>query len=281
MIGRDVSFITKLAESSRARDSIVCVGLDPRTRSHPRDARHRPAGRAAFPPAGDPRHVRLRMRVQTESRLLRALRERGLRRPGADAPGDPERHPGRARREARRCPEHVRRVRGCALRLASTRTPSPSRRISAWTASSRSAATAATRWCLRARAIPGRGICRTSSSTGVRSTSASSSAASRLSQRTGAASSSARRIRRRRGAFASSRPIACSSCPASAARAGISPPRIRAGLDARGGGVLPSASRSVTYASSGADFEKAAAAAAARRCAMPRTPLAPRAVERR
>jgi orotidine-5'-phosphate decarboxylase len=29
MIGRDVSFITKLAESSRARDSIVCVGLDP------------------------------------------------------------------------------------------------------------------------------------------------------------------------------------------------------------------------------------------------------------
>jgi orotidine-5'-phosphate decarboxylase len=29
MIGREVSFITKLAESSRARDSIVCVGLDP------------------------------------------------------------------------------------------------------------------------------------------------------------------------------------------------------------------------------------------------------------
>lgn len=29
MIGRDVSFLTKLAESSRARDSIVCVGLDP------------------------------------------------------------------------------------------------------------------------------------------------------------------------------------------------------------------------------------------------------------
>jgi orotidine-5'-phosphate decarboxylase len=37
---------------------------------------------------------------------------------------------------------------------------------------------------------------------------------------------------------------------------------IRAGLDARGGGVLPSASRSVTYASSGADFETAAASAA-------------------
>ncbi len=29
MIGREVSFLTKLAESSRARDSIVCVGLDP------------------------------------------------------------------------------------------------------------------------------------------------------------------------------------------------------------------------------------------------------------
>ena len=29
MIGRNVSFLTKLAESSRARDSIVCVGLDP------------------------------------------------------------------------------------------------------------------------------------------------------------------------------------------------------------------------------------------------------------
>lgn len=37
---------------------------------------------------------------------------------------------------------------------------------------------------------------------------------------------------------------------------------IRAALDARGGGVLPTASRSVTYASSGADFETAAAAAA-------------------
>jgi orotidine-5'-phosphate decarboxylase len=37
---------------------------------------------------------------------------------------------------------------------------------------------------------------------------------------------------------------------------------IRAALDARGGGVLPSASRSVTYASSGADFESAAASAA-------------------
>jgi len=36
---------------------------------------------------------------------------------------------------------------------------------------------------------------------------------------------------------------------------------IRAGLDASGGGVLPSASRSVTYASSGADFETAAATA--------------------
>jgi orotidine-5'-phosphate decarboxylase len=29
MIGREVSFISKLAESSRARDSIVCIGLDP------------------------------------------------------------------------------------------------------------------------------------------------------------------------------------------------------------------------------------------------------------
>jgi orotidine-5'-phosphate decarboxylase len=37
---------------------------------------------------------------------------------------------------------------------------------------------------------------------------------------------------------------------------------IRAALDTRGGGVLPSASRSVTYASSGADFEDAAASAA-------------------
>lgn len=37
---------------------------------------------------------------------------------------------------------------------------------------------------------------------------------------------------------------------------------IRAALDAHGGGVLPSASRSVTYASSGADFETAAANAA-------------------
>ena len=37
---------------------------------------------------------------------------------------------------------------------------------------------------------------------------------------------------------------------------------IRAALDARGGGVLPSASRSITYASSGADFETAAASAA-------------------
>ncbi|MEO8631750.1 MAG: orotidine-5'-phosphate decarboxylase [Chloroflexota bacterium] len=37
---------------------------------------------------------------------------------------------------------------------------------------------------------------------------------------------------------------------------------IRAALDERGGGVLPSASRSITYASSGADFEIAAAAAA-------------------
>ncbi len=36
----------------------------------------------------------------------------------------------------------------------------------------------------------------------------------------------------------------------------------RAALDVRGGGVLPSASRSVTYASSGADFEEAAASAA-------------------
>src|SRR5439155_438395 len=36
---------------------------------------------------------------------------------------------------------------------------------------------------------------------------------------------------------------------------------IRAALDARGGGVLPSASRSITYASSGADFETAAASA--------------------
>jgi orotidine-5'-phosphate decarboxylase len=37
---------------------------------------------------------------------------------------------------------------------------------------------------------------------------------------------------------------------------------IRAALDARGGGVLPSASRSITYASSGPDFETAAASAA-------------------
>ena len=37
---------------------------------------------------------------------------------------------------------------------------------------------------------------------------------------------------------------------------------IRAALDARAGGVLPSASRSITYASSGADFEAAAASAA-------------------
>ena len=37
---------------------------------------------------------------------------------------------------------------------------------------------------------------------------------------------------------------------------------IRAGLDARGGGVLPSASRSVLYVSRGADFERAAGAAA-------------------
>ncbi|HEY3217826.1 MAG TPA: orotidine-5'-phosphate decarboxylase [Candidatus Limnocylindria bacterium] len=37
---------------------------------------------------------------------------------------------------------------------------------------------------------------------------------------------------------------------------------IRAGLDANGGGVLPSASRSVIFASSGADFERAAADAA-------------------
>ena len=37
---------------------------------------------------------------------------------------------------------------------------------------------------------------------------------------------------------------------------------LRAALDSRGGGVLPSSSRSVTYASSGADFEAAAAAAA-------------------
>jgi len=37
---------------------------------------------------------------------------------------------------------------------------------------------------------------------------------------------------------------------------------IRAGLDANGGGVLPSASRSVLYASRGADFERAAGEAA-------------------
>jgi len=37
---------------------------------------------------------------------------------------------------------------------------------------------------------------------------------------------------------------------------------IRAGLDASGGGILPSASRSVIFASSGADFERAAADAA-------------------
>ena len=37
---------------------------------------------------------------------------------------------------------------------------------------------------------------------------------------------------------------------------------IRAGLDARGGGVLPSASRSIIFASTGADFERAAGDAA-------------------
>ena len=37
---------------------------------------------------------------------------------------------------------------------------------------------------------------------------------------------------------------------------------LRAGLDAQGGGVLPAASRSVIFASSGADFERAAADAA-------------------
>jgi orotidine-5'-phosphate decarboxylase len=37
---------------------------------------------------------------------------------------------------------------------------------------------------------------------------------------------------------------------------------IRAALDERGGGVLPSASRSVTYASAGTDFERAAESAA-------------------
>ena len=39
-------------------------------------------------------------------------------------------------------------------------------------------------------------------------------------------------------------------------------PALRAGLDANGGGVLPSASRSVLYASAGEDFEKAAGQAA-------------------
>jgi orotidine-5'-phosphate decarboxylase len=37
---------------------------------------------------------------------------------------------------------------------------------------------------------------------------------------------------------------------------------IRAGLDANGGGVLPSASRSVIFASPDADYEQAAAVAA-------------------
>jgi orotidine-5'-phosphate decarboxylase len=37
---------------------------------------------------------------------------------------------------------------------------------------------------------------------------------------------------------------------------------LRAGMDASGGGVLPSASRSVLYASGGDDFEKAAGEAA-------------------
>jgi len=37
---------------------------------------------------------------------------------------------------------------------------------------------------------------------------------------------------------------------------------LRAGLDAHGGGVLPSASRSVTYAARDSDFERAAAQAA-------------------
>ena len=37
---------------------------------------------------------------------------------------------------------------------------------------------------------------------------------------------------------------------------------IRAGLDAKGGGVLPSASRSVLFASRGVDYEQAAARSA-------------------
>ena len=50
--------------------------------------------------------------------------------------------------------------------------------------------------------------------------------------------------------------------PGVGAQGGDMATAIRAGLDANGGGVLPSASRSVIFASRGDDFERAAAAAA-------------------
>ncbi len=50
--------------------------------------------------------------------------------------------------------------------------------------------------------------------------------------------------------------------PGVGAQGGDAAAAVRSGLDARGAGVLVSASRSVTYASDGADFEKAAAHAA-------------------
>jgi orotidine-5'-phosphate decarboxylase len=50
--------------------------------------------------------------------------------------------------------------------------------------------------------------------------------------------------------------------PGVGAQGGDMTTAIRAGLDAHGGGVLPSASRSVIFASNGTDFERAAADAA-------------------
>ncbi|HYR94876.1 MAG TPA: orotidine-5'-phosphate decarboxylase, partial [Methylomirabilota bacterium] len=50
--------------------------------------------------------------------------------------------------------------------------------------------------------------------------------------------------------------------PGVGAQGGDMATAIRAGFDAHGGGVLPSASRSVIFASSGADFERAASDAA-------------------
>jgi orotidine-5'-phosphate decarboxylase len=50
--------------------------------------------------------------------------------------------------------------------------------------------------------------------------------------------------------------------PGVGAQGGAIGPALRAGLDANGGGVLPSASRSILYASRDSDFERAAADAA-------------------